>query len=158
METHLAACPRCREEVADLQVMLHALHEVPAERLPEGLIADVTRATTRRLPTRTARMSWTRIAVPAAVTTGVLAILLVWHGQEPMRTASLGETQKAAVSAPKPLPATPPPAPSPAPPEDRAGRTGGERGACEVSASAARRAGPPAACAGRGQFPEHASC
>ena len=78
-------------------------------------------------------MSWTRIAVPAAVTTGVLAILLVWHGQEPMRTASLGETQKAAVSAPKPLPATPPPAPSPAPPEDRAGRTGGERGACEVS-------------------------
>ncbi|MEU4745993.1 zf-HC2 domain-containing protein, partial [Actinosynnema sp. NPDC023658] len=36
VEDHLASCPRCRAELADLRVMEEAMGDVPAEALLDG--------------------------------------------------------------------------------------------------------------------------
>ncbi len=131
VEMHLAACPRCREEVADLRAMLQALHAVPEATLPEGLVGEVTRTIIRRAPHRVAPPRWSQITIPAAAVTGVLVLLLVWHSQEPGAVKGAGvrpaeksvgaamDRQRAAPMIPAPrerMPAVAAPALPPPPP------------------------------------------
>ena len=74
VEAHLAACPRCAAEVAELRVMLVALRAVPQEPLPTHLVAKVQRAVAAR-PAARPRLVWTRFVLPLAAGVGLFAIV-----------------------------------------------------------------------------------
>jgi len=103
---HLVTCARCQQEVADLRAVLNTLHSVPAARMPEDLVASVGRAVARRARQGgLLRPSWSRLAIPTAVVTGALAVLLTLSRpfshegslrMSPVPAAHLGEGESGA--------------------------------------------------------------
>jgi len=75
VERHLSSCDRCAQEVEDLRAVLQSLRSVGSEEAPENLVPRVQRSVrqsaTEGKPTPA---FWARLAVPAAVLTGVIAV------------------------------------------------------------------------------------
>jgi hypothetical protein len=136
---HLAGCAHCREEVAALRAMLASLHAVEQEAVPAHLLAAVRTSlrgpvAARRLPTvRRAPSLWTRLAVPIAAATGLVAIAFALR-QPLAPRAALESAPAAQTAAPSPLRRTRAPVVSPLPTPDHA--------MPPRAASGGRRAGP----------------
>jgi len=79
IERHLETCARCAAELADLRVVISAAHAVPQEEPPEHLAERVADAVRGRAPAAPQQF-WLRLAVPAAVLTGVLAVTFALRG------------------------------------------------------------------------------
>lgn len=78
VERHLGTCARCAHEVAYLRSMIGTVRAIPAESAPDDLVARVCQAIDEQAPAPAAPVfTWVRLAVPAAVLTGVVAVALV---------------------------------------------------------------------------------
>jgi hypothetical protein len=153
---HLAGCARCTEEVAALRAMLTSLHAAEQEAVPPHLLAAVRASlrdpvAARRLPTvRRAPSLWTRLAVPIAAATGLVAIAFALR--QPLAPRAVVESAPAAqTAAPSPLRRTRAPVVSPLPTPDHA--------MPPRAASGGRRAGsalPRDQVMGRGRAPSPA--
>jgi hypothetical protein len=117
---HLAGCSRCREEVAALRAMLSSLHAVGQEAAPAHVLASIRAslqdpAAPRHLPkVRRAPALWTRLAVPIAAATGLVAIAFALrHPAAPPLAAMSPPAAQTAPAAPVPRIATPVTPPSP---------------------------------------------
>jgi hypothetical protein len=75
MERHLAQCARCAAEVEEIRAVIEAVRAVPSEAVPEHLVARVRRAVHERASAPPAPgQLWTRVAVPVAALTALIAI------------------------------------------------------------------------------------
>ncbi len=78
VERHLGGCQRCADELADLRTVIGAVRAIPAEQTPGDLVARVRQAVHDRTPAPAPPpLLWARVAVPAALLTGAVAIALV---------------------------------------------------------------------------------
>jgi len=152
VERHLAECGHCTQEVADLRAMLSALRAVPAEAPPDSLVPGVRRAVARHVAAprqRVPRPFWSRIAIPAAAATGLLAVVLGYRimeqGYAPKSMSGDAETtRQASASRARPAsPVTSAPAEAPTQAEPQA-PTGGAAPAPVVVKPPRAAAKPPA--------------
>lgn len=90
VERHLGSCQRCADELADLRTVIGAVRAIPAEQTPDDLVARVRQAVHDRTPAPAPPpLLWARLAVPAAVLTGAVAIALALR-TPPVRQLELG--------------------------------------------------------------------
>ncbi|MFB3882062.1 MAG: anti-sigma factor [Armatimonadota bacterium] len=74
VEQHLSSCERCRQEVADLRMVIGELRAIPADEVPDTLVPRLRRAIQERAPAPGLRLLWPRVAVPVAVLAAVIAL------------------------------------------------------------------------------------
>ena len=100
VERHVETCERCAAEVADLRVVISAARAVPQEDPPERLVARVAGAMRGQAPVAP-RQFWVRLAIPAAVLTGVVAVSFALRSPYRQgRAPPLAPREHAAVSEP----------------------------------------------------------
>lgn len=81
MERHLAECPRCAAELADLRAVLDAVRAVSPEEAPAELVSRVREAVAGRAPSAPPRTQLlARLAIPAAVVVGLVAVTFALRG------------------------------------------------------------------------------
>jgi hypothetical protein len=74
VEQHVASCERCRQEVADLRVVIGAVRAIPPDEVPDTLVPRLRRAIQERAPAPGLRLLWPRLAVPVAILACVIAL------------------------------------------------------------------------------------
>ncbi len=81
LEAHLASCPRCAAELADLRVVVSALRAIPPDPLPAHILGSVRRAVAGRARpiARTPVQHWARLVLASSAAAVVLAMALAFH-------------------------------------------------------------------------------
>ncbi|MBN1460082.1 MAG: zf-HC2 domain-containing protein [Armatimonadetes bacterium] len=98
VERHLETCARCTAELAELRTVIAAARAVPQEDPPEHLADRVTRAVRSQAPAAPSRF-WVRLAVPAAVLTGVVAVTFALRMPAQTRRSMLPATEQKGMAA-----------------------------------------------------------
>ncbi len=114
VDEHLAACARCRRELDDLRTVMAAVRGIPPGEMRPELVSRVRQAVRDgALRGRTAQQFWTRLAVPVAVVTGIIAVSFALRpavrGPRPAETVRDGASR--AVVPPPPSAEAPPASP-----------------------------------------------
>jgi hypothetical protein len=103
---HLAACARCRLERDDLSMMIATLRGIPPGEVSPDLVSRVRRAVHERAPRpQPIQQFWTRLAVPVAVLTGIIAVSFALRPavQQPRTAGEVGGRAQRAASPAAPL-------------------------------------------------------
>jgi len=81
LEGHLASCPRCAAELADLRAVVSALRTIPPDPLPAHILGSVRRAVAGRARpiARTPVQHWARLVLASSAAAVVLAMALAFH-------------------------------------------------------------------------------
>lgn len=80
VERHVASCPRCAAELAELRVILSSLRQLSPAPMPPGLLESLRREVARRTgpPLRQPVSDWVRLVVASAAAGMAVALTLVF--------------------------------------------------------------------------------
>jgi len=147
LERHVAGCPRCAQEVADLRAVVRVVRSAQADPLPQAVLAEIRQAVARRAAPRPVPVWQWRLLAPAAAVAVLAVFALAFHGR--MRGEHYGMAGPQLMAKASQEQVTPPAEPAPAAASES--DVGQELGVIEAAPPAAealesepvRRAGRP---------------